>query len=52
MAVVREYIVMALVDRNFGYGARILMTYNDAALYHKGVNANHEAISEKHMKLL
>ena len=52
MAVVREYIVMALVDRNFGYGACILMTYNDAALYHKGVNANHEAISENDMKML
>ena len=37
MAVIREYIVMALVDRNFGSGARILMTYNNAALYHKGV---------------
>ena len=52
MAVIREYIVMALVDRNFGSGARILMTYNDAALYHKGVNANHEAISENDMKML
>jgi hypothetical protein len=39
MAVVQEYIVMALVDRNFGSGARILMTYNNAAGPHKGITA-------------
>jgi|TARA_B110000967_G_scaffold107043_1_gene109722 hypothetical protein len=39
MAVIREYIVMALVDRNFGSGARILMTYNNAAVSHKGITA-------------
>ena len=39
MAVVQEYIVMALVDRNVGSGARILMTYNNAAVSHKGITA-------------
>ena len=39
MAVVREYIVKSLLGRDFESGARILMTYNNAAVSHKGSTA-------------